>query len=78
MKDVGTGEGTQEFRSERVSLAVTPREKAALSFVADVKRCDGAGTLLREMSLTEVMAEHVRLVERMREELAAGAEAVAA
>lgn len=51
----------QESRSERVSLAVTKRERAALRAVAEARRVPHLSFLLRDMSLAEVMVEFERL-----------------
>lgn len=51
----------QERRTERLTLAVTPSEKKAAEFVALARDTDGVSGLLRELSLTDVLAEHRRM-----------------
>lgn len=61
----------QEPRSERVTLAVTPTEKRALQFVANVRSYPGhvvtESELMRSMLLGDVVAEYERMMDRLRE-----------
>lgn len=62
---------TQEKRSERLSLAVTPSEKKAAEFVALAHEIEGGvSNLLRELSLSQVVAEHRRMREAIDQKAA--------
>lgn len=50
----------QEVRSMLVAFRVTPSEKLRMEWVAGCKGTD-VSTLLREMSVSDILAEHKRL-----------------
>lgn len=53
-----------ETRSERLTLAVTPSEKAALEFICRVHgdKYDGVSSPVRDYSLAEALSFHRRAV----------------
>lgn len=62
---------TQETRPVTVGVRVTEVEKDAIDLVVKVRRpAGGVGELLRERTLTEVVAEGRRMVDRLAEGLA--------
>ncbi|HLS33498.1 MAG TPA: hypothetical protein VK039_07905 [Brevibacterium sp.] len=56
----------QESRVERATVALTPTEKRALQFVANVRRTTEAD-LLREV-IPGIVAEYERLMDRLRDD----------
>lgn len=52
---------TQEKKSERISLAVTPTEREAIRVVAAARDIKDDGLILRSMSLAGVVKEYKRL-----------------
>lgn len=59
----------QESRTERATLALTPTEKRAVQFVANVRQTTESD-LLRTTLLADVVAEYDRLMAKLREEAA--------
>lgn len=57
----------QESRTERITVACTPSEKRAAEIVAAIRQVDGVSSLLRTMSLDEIVAEYHRAMARLRE-----------
>jgi hypothetical protein len=61
-------------RSERITLAVTPLERDAVETVAGARGRKGA-TILRDLSLVDVMREYRRLLKLIAPKVAGRAKA---
>jgi hypothetical protein len=61
----------QETRTERVTVAITPREKRALELVAKGRGLAGPSVLLRELSVADALNAYEDLLRMAREEPAA-------
>lgn len=57
---------TQESRTAMLGARVTPRERAAVVFVAGARSTD-VSNLLREMSIDEILAERDRLMTQLEQ-----------
>lgn len=56
----------QESRTERITLACTPSEKRAAEIVAAIRQVDGTSSLLRLLSLNDIVAEYDRAMAQLR------------
>lgn len=62
---------SQESRTEKVAISVTPSEKDAIEMVVRVRRPEaGASGLLRERHFQEVVDEGRKMLDRLAEEVA--------
>jgi len=57
---------SQESRTERATLAITPTEKRAIQFVAHVRQTTESD-LLRTERLADIVSEYERLIAKLRE-----------
>jgi hypothetical protein len=67
-------QANENRRTERITLAVTPLERDAVETVAEARGRKGA-TILRDLSLVDVMKEYRRLLRLIAPKVAGRAKA---